>query len=801
MGISEHSGYWKAARAGYFRSRADNDEAIKIHRRIAGAFFAHQSNPKGMTVTVEPGQIFSGAVITEIPLTITAPIVAPTTNPRIDRIIYNRDTGAVSVLTGSEAVSPVPPTLNTGLRPIAQLRLKVGQTEISDSDLTDERVGHRVSGGLLQDELITASAGQTVFTFTTLTYAPATGSLAVFVDGLKQRRGIDYNETSPTSITFTSPLQAGMEVEALGVNPNQVAGTIAAANVSYTPAGVGAVATNVKARLDQIVSVKNFGAVGDGVTDDVTAIQLAVDTANAAGGATVYFPPGTYIVGIGAAANIGINLKSNIRYLGAGIGATTIKAKPSAGSIHLLRNATAGLSNVTIEHMTLDHNGVNIGATAGVHCLALKEFSVVHLSHLAIKNSDHHGITTLTDSQDTANVNNDLFISDIYLENIGVGGRQGGDGIRAFNGLTRAVIQNIVGNNIEYHGIHIAKGQCTVNNVILRNVGNAAISPQSEGCTVSNVDVKWDASFVIADLAANRPAAGTAGIFFYATDTGIASRDNGVDWKTASFNPSILWAITRSGFATGQKSAFSNIKGVFELTENQPYNPAFSDGVRIETNKCELTNIHVTGKFRFGAFLDTVNDTHISNVTVENIRQDGMRFSSANRATLSNWTVVTANVTAGANRGIRLTNCDGSHILNGRQLDGVNIGIAISEEGTTNNSVIVGNVINGTAAAGTRITRIGANTIVHSNPGYASETWGSQSISPDANGNGTITHNQANTPDFVHVAIRGDNAFEAVVQSVSSTTITVRIRDTTNNADVTTGSYTVDWEARRNDNF
>lgn len=62
-----------------------------------------------------------------------------------------------------------------------------------------------------------------------------------------------------------------------------------AANVTYDPAGTGATARTVQAKLRDVVSVKDFGAVGDGVADDTAAIQAALDTGN-----SVYLPDGTY---------------------------------------------------------------------------------------------------------------------------------------------------------------------------------------------------------------------------------------------------------------------------------------------------------------------------------------------------------------------------------------------------------------------------------------------------------------------------------------------------------------------------
>ena len=63
--------------------------------------------------------------------------------------------------------------------------------------------------------------------------------------------------------------------------------------VGYLPAGTGAVATTVQSKLREFVSVKDFGAVGDGITDDTAAIQAAV-TANP--GRKLLVPSGTYIL-------------------------------------------------------------------------------------------------------------------------------------------------------------------------------------------------------------------------------------------------------------------------------------------------------------------------------------------------------------------------------------------------------------------------------------------------------------------------------------------------------------------------
>ena len=145
-----------------------------------------------------------------------------------------------------------------------------------------------------QQEIQTATAGQTVFNLTTMQYQPATNNLSVFVDGVNQYgpgAQYAYVETDSDTVTFVSGLHVGASVKFTTASP--VAGAVMdAENVSYNPPFTGAVGTNVEAKLAQTVSVKDFGAVGDGVTDDTAAIQDAEVYS------PVYAPSGTYLTTI-----------------------------------------------------------------------------------------------------------------------------------------------------------------------------------------------------------------------------------------------------------------------------------------------------------------------------------------------------------------------------------------------------------------------------------------------------------------------------------------------------------------------
>lgn len=107
-----------------------------------------------------------------------------------------------------------------------------------------------------------------------------------------------------------------------------------------------------------IFNVQNFGAKGDGITDDTAAIQAAIDAAAAAGGGQVYVPAGTYIVSGGEEPSDGcLMLKSNVHLYGDGMGETTIKVADGSDTkiTGIIRSAYGeethdfGISQLTID--------------------------------------------------------------------------------------------------------------------------------------------------------------------------------------------------------------------------------------------------------------------------------------------------------------------------------------------------------------------------------------------------------------------------------------------------------------------
>ena len=105
----------------------------------------------------------------------------------------------------------------------------------------------------------------------------------------------DLPYTPSGGISATTVPTAIAELDSEAAKSAALAASGGSALVGFLQAGSGAVQRTVQSKLRDVVSVKDFGAVGDGVTDDTVAVHAAINAAKAVSG-TVLFPVGKYRV-------------------------------------------------------------------------------------------------------------------------------------------------------------------------------------------------------------------------------------------------------------------------------------------------------------------------------------------------------------------------------------------------------------------------------------------------------------------------------------------------------------------------
>lgn len=256
-----------------------------------------------------------------------------------------------------------------------------------------------------------------------------------------------------------------------------------------------------------VFNVMYYGAVGDGVADDSTAIEAAVTAAVTAGG-TVYFPAGTYIL------NASISLNSNIILQGNGAGVSVLKLKNSTNADML--TAAPSRQDIGIFDLELDGNRANQttggdGVSLSQGCSQIRvERCFIHdtwddgifvnaaaiactkiqIRGCSFQDNGGHGVNIV----DTANGSTGLILSDLE-----------------FNGISRTA------STTGKRAIKVA-GECEISNIQIRNLNEtgktsggielvqSAAGPAQDGrqSTVSGVRITGTGSDVVGILCMGR---------------------------------------------------------------------------------------------------------------------------------------------------------------------------------------------------------------------------------------------------------------------------------------------------------
>lgn len=158
-----------------------------------------------------------------------------------------------------------------------------------------------LSGNSRSAQNITATAaGQLTF----VTGGYTVGLINVYLSGVRLVPLIDFTATDGTTITLNSIYATAVSVgsilvvEALAsyavanaISASTLSSGVGSGLVGFQQSVAGSVVRTVQDKSREILSVKDFGARGDGVTDDTTAIQAFL---NSLTNKTGYIPSGTY---------------------------------------------------------------------------------------------------------------------------------------------------------------------------------------------------------------------------------------------------------------------------------------------------------------------------------------------------------------------------------------------------------------------------------------------------------------------------------------------------------------------------
>jgi Pectate lyase superfamily protein len=144
-----------------------------------------------------------------------------------------------------------------------------------------------------------------------------------------------------------------------------------------------------------VFNVRDFGATGDGVTDDAEAIRDTVAAAKAAGGGTVYIPAGTYMLGSRPAAPGGYGLVqlvnvSNVDVVGDGptsvvkLRARDWRTTPEAHAFWCKRCVDVSFRDMTIDGSRDEPGFVGQERMSGVYAFQSVSITVqrVRLEHV-----------------------------------------------------------------------------------------------------------------------------------------------------------------------------------------------------------------------------------------------------------------------------------------------------------------------------------------------------------------------------------------------------------------------------------
>jgi len=305
-------------------------------------------------------------------------------------------------------------------------------------------------------------------------------------------------------------------------------------NIQVIASGVGAVYRTVQDKGRDFISVKDFGAAGDGVQDDTSYIQAAL---NAANGRPVLIPQGTYKITSSLSIDAtGLGVVRGIYIYGEGEDKTVIDNASGSPAFDLTSGTSSSdwLEGLNISDLSV-LNSTSSSSTIGLQLSGVRKST---LKNITVKQQTSYGLYFISTTGDAT----DCF--KITVENCTFESN-GGDGVRVYGG-PNAIHSSLKFINCRV-GLNSATGisfysavQCSVENcAIYYNDGtglvlsvidgpfsklNSVISSEFDSNNGIQVDVRNAKDTVLAN---NYIISNTPGGSVYAVTTGIKCSASG----------------------------------------------------------------------------------------------------------------------------------------------------------------------------------------------------------------------------------------------------------------------------------